>query len=445
MKFWDLINLISENLRRRKGRVFLTAIGVVIGTAAVVLLVSLATGLQKSATSNLYGISDLSRIEVYPNYGEGMMVEPIPVGGGGGGGRSAQNTAKLLTPAVLDEISQIPGVKSVIPRDYMYGQGVIQFGKFETWAGFMGVDAENFEDLGYEIDRGSAELRKGTIIAGSWMVQNFYVPNLRPGQEMPEMPDLLDQRVKLKMSKWTSDGQEVTKTVELKVVGILQEMRNEADGQFFVSLEELEAWNQWFNNGQRINRNKEGYNNVIVRAESPEVVMDITQQINDMGYMAYSPQSTVEGINSFFVILQVVFGGIGAIALLVAAIGIANTMTMAILERTREIGLMKAIGATNRDVLTIFLGEAAGIGFLGGLGGALLGWIGGSVLNVVFMQFLASQAQQQGYMSTGLSADTPIWLLLFAIIFATLVGFLSGLYPALRAATLEPVTALKYE
>jgi len=222
-------------------------------------------------------------------------------------------------------------------------------------------------------------------------------------------------------------------------------MRNEADSQFFVTMDDLDAWNVWFNNGRRINRNKDGYNNVIVRAESPEVVMDVTQQINDMGFMAYSPQSTVEGINSFFVIMQIVFGGIGAIALLVAAIGIANTMTMAILERTREIGLMKAVGATNRDVLTIFLGEAAGIGFLGGLGGAGLGWIGGYILNVVSMQFLASQAQEQGYMSTSLSADTPLWLLLFAIIFATLVGFLSGLYPALRAATLEPVTALKYE
>jgi len=444
MRFWDLLSLISENLRRRKGRVVLTAIGVVIGTAAVVLLVSLATGLQKSATSNLWGITDLSRIDVYPNYGDGMNVEAVAVGGGGGGGGTTSNV-KLLTPTVLDDIAAISGVKFVIPRDYMYGQGVIKFGKFETWAGIMGVKTENLENLGYELDRGTMDLRKGTLVAGSWMVQNFYVPNLRPGQEMPVMPDILDQRVKLKLTKWTSDGKEVSRTVELKVVGILKEMRNEADGNFFVSMEELEAWNTWFNNGQRINRNKNGYNDVVVRAESPDVVMDVTQQINDMGYMAYSPQSTVEGINSFFVILQVVFGGIGAIALLVAAIGIANTMTMAILERTREIGLMKAVGATNKDVLTIFLGEAAGIGFLGGLGGALLGWVGSFALNVVSMQFLASQAQQQGYMSTSLSADTPIWLLLFAIIFATLVGFLSGLYPALRAATLEPVTALKYE
>ena len=441
MRFWDLVSLIIENLRRRKGRVVLTAMGVVIGTASVVLLVSLATGLQKSATSSLWGIDDLSKIEVYPKFGEGMYDVAVPMGGGGG----AVSNLKMLTPTVLDEIAAIPGVQSVMPRDYMNGQGVIKFGKLETWASIMGVKTESLDDLGYDLDQGTLEIRKGTIIAGSWMLQNFYDPNLRPGQEMPEMPDLLDQRVKLKLTKWTSDGQEVHKTVELKIVGILREMRNEADGQFFVSMDELESWNTWFNNGVRINRNKDGYNSVIVRAESPDFVTDITNQINELGYMAYSPQSTVEGINSFFVILQLVFGGIGAIALLVAAIGIANTMTMAILERTREIGLMKAVGATNRDVLTIFLGEAAGIGFLGGLGGALLGWLGGYALNIVSMQFLASQAQEQGYISGGLSAETPLWLLLFSIIFATLVGFLSGLYPALRAATLEPVTALKYE
>jgi putative ABC transport system permease protein len=105
---------------------------------------------------------------------------------------------------------------------------------------------------------------------------------------------------------------------------------------------------------------------------------------------------------------------------------------------------MKAIGATNKDVLTIFLGEAAGIGLLGGLGGVLFGWGGSKILNVFAMQYLASQAQQ-GMLGSGLSAVTPTWLLLFAIIFATMVGFLSGLYPALRAATLEPVMALKYE
>lgn len=439
MRFWDLVSLIFENLSRRKGRVVLTAVGVVIGTAAVVLLVSLASGLQASATSNLYGIDDLTKIEVYPNYGEGMYM----VGPGGG----QADTMKQLTTSALQEIAAIDGVKAVIPKEYMMGGGIVRYGRLENYSSLMAVDTPDLADMGYKIDQGSMELRKGTAVIGSWVVKNFYDPSMRPGQEQAEPPtaeDLLNQKLRVTLSKWTSDGEEIQKTINLQVIGILKEGRNEGDGSIFIDFDELTRLNEWFNNGKRINRNKDGYNNIIVKAESAEQVVAITEQINELGFMAYSPQSMVEGINSYFVILQLVFGGIGAIALLVAAIGIANTMTMAILERTKEIGLMKAIGATNRDVLSIFLGEAAGIGFLGGLGGAVLGWLGSKVINVVSMSLMASQAQGGGIPS-GLNAVTPVWLLLFSIIFATLVGLLSGLYPALRAATLAPMMALKYE
>jgi putative ABC transport system permease protein len=135
----------------------------------------------------------------------------------------------------------------------------------------------------------------------------------------------------------------------------------------------------------------------------------------------------------------------GAIALLVAAIGIANTMTMAILERTREIGLMKAVGATNRHVLTVFLGEAAGIGFLGGLGGIIFGWGLGQIANVFVLAYLAGQSVQNGSPPPTAAVSTPAWLPLFSLVFATIIGLLSGLYPALSAATLSPIKALKYE
>jgi putative ABC transport system permease protein len=174
-------------------------------------------------------------------------------------------------------------------------------------------------------------------------------------------------------------------------------------------------------------------------------VIAVNDQIVQMGFQAFTPQAFVQGINNFYVILQVIFGGVGAIALLVAAIGIANTMAMSILERTREIGLMKAVGATNRDVLAIFLGEASGIGFIGGLGGVVIGWLAGQGINVIAIVYLANQAGQQGGAPPSVAVYTPLWLPLFALIFSTLIGMLSGLYPALRAATMIPVLALKYE
>jgi putative ABC transport system permease protein len=204
--------------------------------------------------------------------------------------------------------------------------------------------------------------------------------------------------------------------------------------------------NQWVT-GKRINRNKDGYSQLIVKVGGVEDALPVTDAINELGFQAYTPQSFVQGINNFFIILQLIFGGVGAIALLVAAIGIANTMTMAILERTREIGLMKAVGASNRDVLSVFLGEAGGIGFLGGLGGVALGWTFGFVLNTLIPTFLASQTPSGPGVVGGatFSAVTPIWLLVSSLVFATIIGVLSGLYPALRAATLVPVLALKYE
>jgi putative ABC transport system permease protein len=156
----------------------------------------------------------------------------------------------------------------------------------------------------------------------------------------------------------------------------------------------------------------------------------------------------VREINSFFGILQAILGGIGAIALLVAALGIVNTLSMAILERTREIGLMKAVGARNRDVMVIFLGEAACIGLLGGVIGAGLGWALSSAADVVIRSLVQQSSNGGGgFFGPGDSAVvyTPLWLPIFAIAFATVIGLVSGVYPALRAATLDPLRALKYE
>jgi putative ABC transport system permease protein len=442
VKILDLLRLIFGNLNRRKARVALTAIGVVIGTAAVVILVSLAIGLQRNANEQLYGIGDLTQIQVSPTYGEG----PVMVSGGGGGGGAGRPTqTKLLTNLALDELRAIPGVEWVVPREYLWAGGFIKYQKLEGGANIIGVDVDDLADLGLEAKQGDTALARTTIVVGPMVANNFYDPAIRPGQEPPTPPDLYDQQIQFIVSKWDETAQtEIRKNISLRVTGVLKETRGESDWTIYMPLDQVKALNEWTQN-RRINYNKDGYGTAVVKVADVDQVIAITDQITEMGFQAFTLQDYVQGINNFYVILQVIFGGMGAIALLVAAIGIANTMTMSILERTREIGLMKAVGATNRDVLSIFLGEAAGIGFIGGLGGVIIGWLAGQGINVIAIVYLAGQATQQGGVPPSVAVYTPLWLPIFALLFSTIVGIVSGLYPALRAATMIPVLALKYE
>lgn len=437
MKFLDLLTLIWSNLARRKGRVALTTIGVIIGTAAVVLLVSLGVGLQQNAESQLGGIGDLTRITVYPGFSEG-----VPVAIGPGAGDAGQ--ALPLNQAAIDTIAAIPGVTAVIPQDYFQSWAIIRTGRLEGGGSIIGVGAEDLGQLGVEASQGELNLTRGTVIVGSQVANNFYDPRPRPGQETPPPPDLYGQTLNFELVKFAEDGTEIRKKTRAKVVGVLEEIKDEPDWSLYMPMSDLDGYNAWVT-GQRIDRDKNGYNTVIVKVGNVDQVLDVADQITALGYQAWSPQSFVEGISSFYLVLQVAFGSMGAIALLVAAIGIANTMTMAILERTREIGLMKAVGANNRHVLAIFLGEAAGIGFLGGLGGVVISWGLGQILNVLVLSYMAGQAVETGGLPPTAAVVTPLWLPLTALIFATLMGLFSGLYPALSAATLAPMTALKYE
>ncbi len=446
MKFADLFRLVINNLNRRKARVGLTAIGVVIGTAAVVILVSLAIGLQMNATEQLYGIGDLSQIYVMPSYGGDVYASgPVMGGGGGGGGVDASNSdILLLTNSAVDDLRALPNVQSVVPREYLQIGLMLTYKKLMGYSSIFGVGTNDLIDLGLQAQQGTTALTRTGVVIGYQVAQNFSDPNLKPGQEPPPPPDLYDQQIQITLFKYDNEGAEIRKNYSMHVTGVLEESGSEADWSIYLPLELVKSMNEW-GMGTRINYNKTGYNEVIVKVADVEKTLEVRDQIIAMGFQANTMLDFVQGINNFYKVLQIVLGGVGAIALLVAAIGIANTMAMSILERTREIGLMKAVGATNRDVLIIFLGEAAGIGFIGGIGGVLVGWLAGQALNVIAVVYLAQQAAEQGGMPPSVAVYTPLWLPVFVLLFSIFIGMVSGLYPALRAATMIPVLALKYE
>jgi putative ABC transport system permease protein len=262
-----------------------------------------------------------------------------------------------------------------------------------------------------------------------------------------EPPDLQGQGLQLILSRMGDDGNPVERVVRLRVTGVLEESGGQDDYTLYLALNDVLELNGWFT-GRRPNPGRDGYNQVLVKVATSEQVLAVEQEILKQGFHAYSPRSMLQQLNVFFLVIQGIFGGIGAIALIVAAFGIANTMTMATYERTREIGLMKAVGATNRDVMSIFLAEAGGIGLLGGLGGVLLGAGLGALIDLIAGTYLAAQAVQSGASASDVNISlihTPLWLPIFAVVFATLVGVVSGVYPAVRAASLSPIAALKYE
>jgi len=448
VKTRDLLRLVLSNLRRMKARVAMTAIGVIIGTAAVIILVSLGAGLQKQATANLYNMGGLDELMVRIGYME------APAATGGSAGQAA--SPPVLDAAKIEEIRGMEGVIAATPLLDIYMQGPLRLNRQDGWAQMYGVAMEDFTKIA-ALDRGTLELYRGQIVIGSMVPENFipweaFQEAEQAGLEPPEPPELLNQT--LQMVKFTYDPvtymQSESIVARLQVVGVLKKQGYLYDYSIFLPLKEALRLNQRLMEGQQgvSNPDKDGYAQVLVKVSHPSLAPAVEQTLKDQGFSVESARTQIESLNNFFAIVQTILGSIGAVALLVAAFGIANTMTMAIYERTREIGLMKAIGATNQDVMSVFLAEAGSIGLLGGIGGIGLAVTLNAVINVVGQSLLAESGGIFGGMS-GETATTltamPLWLPIFAVIFAILIGVASGIYPAIRAAALSPIQALKYE
>lgn len=437
--FGELAQLAVGNLSRARARLAMTAGGVLVGTTAVVLLIAMTIGLQQAAESGIGSSSSLTEINVYPNFGFRMISAGEVV--------SEQSESPQLDLAAIRRFWQIEGVAAVIPMVNLQAGGEIRVGEYSNWAQIAGIDPALLPYLGITIERGEMSLLPGQALVGK-LVSTFYIPSEDfESVEIIEM-DLLSEEVELRLFSYASPTP-TEREVDLNVVGQIRE-GSSFDFYMLMPLEDVVRWNEW-NSGQKTDWDEFRFDQVIVRAASRDDVMAVTEAIRDMGYQAGGMGDYVSQLNNFFTTMRLMLGGIGGVALLVAAFGVANTMTMAILERTKEIGLMKAIGATDRDILTVFLIEAGLVGLSGGLAGVGTSYFLQNVIN----QALANAPSGEGGGMIFLPLDPsqiggnlviiPSELALFAIALATLVGLAAGFYPALRAAHLPPVFALKQE
>lgn len=440
-----MLRLVLANLNRMRARVALTAIGVTVGTAAVVVLISLGVGLQTSTARSFSEFGDLTEITVLP----AGAFSDLP---GGGGGREREQP---LDDKVLALWRALPHVVAVTPRVDLRGMAELKLGRQSTGASIQGIDPRVTDDLGWTLEGGAPRLGRGQIVLGQRVFENgdggrvlvsqsgaASRPRSAAAAPTPSVRSLLGRQITLTLTRFDESGEESHRSERLRVAGVFEKSGGEKDYLVYMGQEDVEGFNEWLS-GERTNR-RAGYQNVLVRVDQRENVAAVVAAIRDAGFLTFSAQDALNSINQAFLVIQLILGGIGAVALVVAAIGIANTMTMAIYERTKEIGIMKALGATNRDVLKIFLTEAGTIGFLGGILGVLLGWL------VSFVVDLFIRTQLAGPSAGGDGANeaiivTPAWLMASALAFATGIGLFSGIYPALRAATLKPLQALRTE
>lgn len=433
--FGDLAQLAIGNLLRARTRLVMTAGGVVVGTSAVILLIALTFGLQQAAEAGIGQSATLTEIEVYPNWGFGPV----------------ETETRQLDLATVRELWEIPNVQVVLATVYLRG-GEIWVGNYVGYTQFIGVHPDLLPYLGITVSEGEATLGEGKMLIGSYTGEYFFDPNFIPEEgEEPPPPQSYDlyTNAEARMRLFNNIGEQ--RDLPLQPVGRIAEGSSCCDYAIVMALEDVMRLNEWISDAP-FDPETFIYDRVVVRASSRETTAEVSQAIRDMGLNASGLGDYLDDLNNFFQTMRLMLGGVGGVALLVAAFGVANTMMMAILERTKEIGLMKAIGASDREVLTIFLIEAGLVGFIGGSLGVGLS---------LFLQRLINRAvaniptDQTGGGFNFLPIDVtqigdnliviPTILPVLALVLATGVGLAAGFFPALRAARLSPVIALKQE
>jgi len=461
MKGYDLLDLAVRNLRQSKLRNGLTTVGISVGVASLVAMLSLGVGLQQLATRRLAGSGMFDTVFVTSKQDfrgfdrEQDQKDQHP------------ENAPVLDDAARDKMAHLQYVTEVEPEIRVMGEivyaGQTHYG-FVTGLPMSARENEAFDNLqGKFFSRPDAD----EVILLNDFAKELDPTNpkaligqevtLRYGEHQPlaadsdtsGRPQLSDgQRDTSTQNAGDSYGFSVVrKTQQLKVMGIIDEepyggMRTVSRGRIFLPVDLTAKLNMAEFSDMRSSLRGHGrtYMTLTVRVKDPAKVAQVQDAIKQMGFRTFSVLDATKSLRRFFTVLDLFLGIFGSLALAVATLAIINTLVMAVLERRREIGVMKAIGASDGDVKRLFFAEAGAMGFFGGVLGIALGFAIGKAINIgtgIYLHNHQLPAEAVWIM--------PPWLIGAAIAFSIVVSLLAGLYPASRAARLDPVQTLKYE
>jgi putative ABC transport system permease protein len=450
--FRDALGLAFRNLGQAKLRTALTTLGVSIGIASLAGMVSLGVGLQEQVVGQFTRSGMFDAITV-------LSARDLPggvarLGGAGrrGRGPAADAPRRELNDAALREIAAMEHVRDVypnfrVPVEFKYEQ----FSEFATATGvsmsskgegtfrsmahgeFFQSDSHEACMLSLEMARRINEASPQSLVGRSATIA-YAAAGGSAGVQIDIAPSIQVQRVEQPCT----------------IVGIVA--RESAPGfgggpavaALMIPLAKARAISASAVRGPqamlRETPSAPTYPTVTVRVQGAQHTQDVEERIKKMGFSAFSLNDALEGAKRGFLILDIVLSLIGSIALAVSSLGIVNTMVMSILERTREIGIMKAVGGSDGDIRRIFLIEASAIGVFGGAAGVVLGWAVGRVINFGANMYVQSQGGTPGNLFS-----LPPWLIGGAIGFSIVVSLIAGSYPASRAAKLDPIQALRHD
>lgn len=395
MRFFQIIRTAFKNLRANKTRSVLTISGIGVGIGAIVFLVSLGYGLQELTTKRIASIGAITTLDI---------------------GSPKQGSSAKLDRKTIKDFEGIDKVDKISPLLSTGAKGEIDSKKTD-----IVINAVNDYFFSMEGVRPSY----GAVFANSEdqiVLSTAAVKALNKGNE-----EILNKKVKMNVALPTEGKETEAKEGEFTVIGIVQD---DTSSFAYFPLTAID----------KDLPESVVYNSAKVKVSSREDINNVRTKIEGMGFAVTSIADTISQVDQTFRIIQIILACFGAIALLVAAIGMFNTMTIALLERTRDIGVMKAIGIRNKDVYRMFLSESTLIAFSGGV----FGLVGGFLISKLINLAVNGLARSVGGEAQKLFA-TPYWLAIGIVVFAILVGVLTGYYPSRRASKINPLDALRYE